>query len=139
MAIRRMEALDTSLTKEKPIQSFKIRLHNDVIPITFVVLKDGLAIGVISLKKETAPEFADFPQNSIWMGSLLVISKERKQGVGQQLLKFSQTIARQFNYEKLYFYASNPANVEWYLKRGAQMIEERPFRDHKITIMQISL
>ena len=73
-----------------------MRLNNDAIPITFVVLKVGLPIGVISLKKETAPEFADFPQNSIWMGSLQVIPEERNQGVGQELLKFSQTIARQF-------------------------------------------
>jgi aryl-alcohol dehydrogenase-like predicted oxidoreductase/ribosomal protein S18 acetylase RimI-like enzyme len=130
---------DASLTKEKLIHSFKMRLNNHAIPITFVVLKDGLPLGVISLKKETAPEFADFPENSIWMGSLQVIPEERNQGIGQELLRFSQTIARQFGYEKLYFYTSNPANVKWYLKRGAQVIEERPFRHHKITIMEISL
>jgi N-acetylglutamate synthase-like GNAT family acetyltransferase len=94
---------------------------------------------MISLKKETAPELADFPENSIWMGSLQVIPQERNQGIGQELLKFSQIIAKQFGYEKLYFYTSNPTNVKWYLKRGAQVIEERPFRHHKITIMEISL
>jgi len=130
---------DASLTKEKLIHSFKMRLNDDAIPITFVVLKDGLPIGVISLKKETAPEFADFTKNSIWMGSLQVIPEERNQGIGKELLKFSQIIARQFGYEKLYFYTSNPSNVKWYLKRGAQVIEERLFRHHKITIMEISL
>jgi GNAT superfamily N-acetyltransferase len=130
---------DASLTKEKLIHSFKMRLNTDTIPITFVVLKDALPIGLISLKKETAPEFADFPENTIWMGSLQVIPEERSQGVGQELLKFSQTIARHFGYEKLYFYTSNPTNVKWYLKRGAQVIEERPFRHHKITLMEISL
>lgn len=130
---------DASLTTEKLIHSFTTRLNNDAIPITFVVLKDGLPIGVISLKKETAPEFADFPENSIWMGSLRVIPEERNQGVGQELLKFSQTIAMQFGYEKLYFYTSNPENVKWYLKSGAQVIEERPFRHHEITLMEISL
>lgn len=130
---------DASLTKEKIINSFKMRLNHDAIPITFVVLKDGLPIGVISLKKETSPEFADFPEDSIWMGSLQVIPEERNQGVGRELLKFSQTIARQFGYEKLYFYTSNPANVKWYLTRGAQVIEERPFRHHIVTVMEISL
>lgn len=128
---------DTSLTKEKLIYSFQTRLNASAIPITFVVLKDDLPIGVISLKRETAPEFADFPENSVWMGSLQVIPEERTQGVGQELLKFSQTVARLFGYEKLYFYTSNPANVKWYLKRGAQVIEKRPFRRHTITIMAI--
>lgn len=130
---------DVSLTQEKLIHSFKTRLNTDAIPITFVVLKDDQPIGIISLKKNTAPEFADFPERSIWMGSLQVIPEERNQGVGQELLKFSQIIARQFGYEKLYFYTSNPINVKWYLKRGAQVIEERPFRNHTITIMKISL
>lgn len=130
---------DASLTKEKLIRSFQARLNADSIPITFVVLKDALPIGIISLKKETAPEFADFPENSIWMGSLQVIPEERSQGIGQELLKFSQIIAKQLGYEKLYFYTSNPANVKWYLKRGAQVIEERPFRHHTITIMAIPL
>ncbi len=67
------------------------------------------------------------------------ISLERNQGIGQELLKFVPTIVRQFGYEKLYFYTSNPANVKWYLKRGAQVIEERPFRHHMITIMAIPL
>lgn len=130
---------EASLTKEKLIQLFQTRLNDNAIPITFVVLKKNLPIGVISLKKETAPELADFPENAIWMGSLQVIPEERNQGIGQELLKFSKTIAQQWGHEKLYFYTSNPENVKWYLKRGAQVIEERSFRPHKITIMEISL
>lgn len=130
---------DTTLTKEKLILSFKMHLNKDTIPITFVVFKKRSPIGVVSLKKETAPEFADFPEDSIWMDVLQVIVEERNQGIGQELLKFSQTIASQFGYETLYFYTSNKANVKWYLKRGAQVIEERPFRNHKITIMKIPL
>lgn len=130
---------DACLTTERLIHSFTMRLNDNVIPVTFVVLKDTLPLGTLSLKKETAPEFADFPENSIWMGSLQVIPKTRNQGIGSKLLKFSKTISRQFGYEKLYFYTSNPANIEWYLKRGAQVIEERPFRHHNITIMECSL
>jgi len=87
---------DSSLTKEKLTRSFQTRINIDTIPITFVILKDDLPIGIISLKKETDPEFADFPENSIWMGSLQVVPEERNQGIGQELLKFSQTIAKQF-------------------------------------------
>ena len=70
---------DSSLTKEKLLCSFQTHLNTNAIPITFVVLKDDLPIGVISLKKETAPEFADFPENAIWMDSLQVVPEERNQ------------------------------------------------------------
>lgn len=130
---------DTSLTEEKLVSAFKTRLNTDSIPITFVVFKDGLPTGTISLKKETDPEFVDFPKNLVWMGGFLVASEERNQGLGQELLRFSQKIAKQLGYQKLYFYTSNPANVPWYLKRGAQVLQERPFRNHKVTIMEISL
>ncbi|MBS0586200.1 MAG: GNAT family N-acetyltransferase [Verrucomicrobia bacterium] len=130
---------DTSLTKEKLVSAFQSRLNADVIPITFVVLKNSLPIGLISLKQEKDPEFRDFPKDSIWMGSLQVAPEERMQGIGEELLKFSQSVAKQFGCETLYFYTSNPTNVKWYCNRGAQIIEKRPFRDHEITVMQISL
>ncbi|MDB6081826.1 MAG: acetyltransferase [Chlamydiia bacterium] len=128
---------DSSLTKEKLIHSFKARVTSENIPITFVALKDNKPIGVISLKRQTDPIFRDFPEDAVWVGGLQVIPKERNQGVGQELLKFAQTIARQFGYETLYFYTSNPTNVRWYLKRGAQVIDNRPFRQHTITVMKI--
>lgn len=127
---------DASLTKEKLIDAFMMCLNDDRLPLTFVVLKDYSPIGVISLKEETAPEFSDFPQNSIWMGDLHVLAEERNQGLGHELLRFGQVVAKRFGYENLYFYTSNPANVPWYLNRGAYLIEERPFRNHRITIMQ---
>lgn len=130
---------DISLTKEKLIYSFTTRLNDDRIPITFVALKNDKPVGVISLKKETAPEFSDFSKNLVWMGSLHVPPEERKQGLGQELLKCAATIAGSLGYEKLYFYTSNRTNVKWYLKRGAQVVEERPFRNHTVTIMYISL
>lgn len=133
------QSYDASLTLDKLIQSFSERLNSDQIPITFVVLKEGEPIGCISLKEQSSPEFSDFPQNSLWMGSLQVIPEERNQGIGQELLKFSTTIARSFGYETLYFYTSKSINVEWYVKRGASVIEMRLFRDHMITIMQIHL
>jgi len=130
---------DASLTKDKLIQSFNERLNADIIPITFVALRNDEPIGVISLKYETDPIFADFPKDSLWMGSLHVLPEERDQGLDQELLKYTITVAKRLGYEKLYFYISNPAQVKWYAERGAQVIEQRPFRDHVITIMQIPL
>lgn len=130
---------DASLTKEDLIQALKHRLNDAALPMTFVVLKESLPMGTVTLKKEKAPEFSDFPQDSVWMGSLQVVPEERSRGIGQELFKFSQTIAKQLGYEKLYFFTSNPKNVRWYLERGAQVIEERPFRQHRTTLMEVKV
>jgi GNAT superfamily N-acetyltransferase len=129
---------DATLTKEKLMRAFNERLNADRIPITFVVLRGNQPIGVISLKEETNPVFADFPRGAVWMGSLHVLPEERKHGIGHELLQFAATVAKHLGYEKLYFYTSNPQNVNWYVQRGAQIIEKRLFRDHPITVMFIS-
>lgn len=130
---------DASLTTEKLVHSFNMCLNDDKIPITFVAFKNNKPIGTISLETESDPAFSDFPENSVWMGSLQVIPEERKQGLGQELLKLAAVVARCLGYEEMYFYTSNPANVKWYAKRGAYTIEERPFRNHMITIMHLPL
>ncbi len=130
---------DASLTVEKMMGGFATRLNDDRIPMAFVVLKNEKPIATISLKKETSPEFSDFPEDSIWMGSLQVIFEERNHGLGGELLRFVQIIAKQLGSQNLYFYTSNPANVSWYLQRGACLLGERPFRNHRISLMQISL
>lgn len=129
---------DKSLTLEKLILSFNERLNDTLLPMTFVVLKNDQPIGCVSLKTESGTEFKDFPQNSVWIGSLQVISEERSQGIGKELLKFCTLVAKKsFNNEELYFYTSNPVNVAWYVKNGAEIIEKRPFRGHTITLMKI--
>lgn len=128
---------DASLTKERLISSFESRLNNETVPATFVIVKEDAPIGVISLKTQADPEFAGLSANSLWMGSLQVSPEERNQGLGQELLNFVYALTRQLGYERLYFYTSNPDNVKWYLKRGASVIEERPFRDHTVALMQM--
>lgn len=130
---------DSSLTQERLIRSFHQRLNDDKIPVTFVAVKNATPIGVISLKEQTDPELSDFPKNSIWLGSLHVIPEERNKGLGQELLKNVAAIAKRLGIESVYLYLSNSTGVEWCRKRGAHVIEKRPFRGHEITIMGLSL
>lgn len=127
---------DSSLTKEIAANSFAKCLKADTIPIAFVVLKNNIPVGVISLKRQNAPEFSDFPANTIWGGSLHVIPTERNKGIGRELSKFATIIAKSLGYPELYFYTSNPVNVKWYVKKGAQILENRPFRNHTVTIFK---
>lgn len=128
---------DASLTKEGLVANFNRRLNDDRIPFSVVALREGRPIGTISLKETGEPEFAAFSTDSPWLGSLQVVSAERKQGIGQGLLRLAIDMAKALGHHTLFLYTSNPANCAWYHKHGAQQIEVRPFRDHPVTIMQI--
>lgn len=129
-------SFDKSLTKDRLVKSLEGRLNDDKIPFTLVAFKEKRPVGVITLKEERNPEFADFPKELLWMGTLYVVPDERKNGLGQALLEWSSLMAMKMGYEWLYLYISNPEHVPWYTLRGAEVIQERPFRDHKIAIMR---
>lgn len=127
---------DATLTKERLVDSFKNRLNNNKMPFTLVALRNSEPIGIISLIEKGEPEFIEFINTSPWI-SLQVPSKERNKGLEQELLSAANTIAARLGYEKLFVYTSHPDKVEWFIKNGAQLIEQRPFRGHTITMMEI--
>lgn len=127
---------DVSLTQEKLIHSFSERLHDDRLPITCVVLRGEVPVGIVSLRERSDVEFSDFPEHSLWGGSLLVAPEARNQGIGEALGKVILALGKCLKYGEIYFYTSNP-HFSWYTKRGAQMIEARPFHGHTITIFRM--
>lgn len=129
---------DRFLTKEKLSRSFRSRLHDDRLPMTFVVLKNNQPIAMISLKQGTSPECSDASKKAIWGGSFLVVPEERGKGIGIELGKLAISVAKKFGYECLYFYTSDTEMVPWYVEKGACILEKKPFRDHEITVMKIS-
>lgn len=129
---------DATLTKTRLHDSYNKRLNNDRIPFVLVALRNTEPIGTISLKESGEPEFVEYANASPWMGSLHVAPSARNQGLGQALLSVVKIMAERLGYEELFFYTSNSANVEWYSRRGAQVLERRPFRNHSITMMKIA-
>jgi GNAT superfamily N-acetyltransferase len=128
---------DTTLTLERLIKSFEKQLTTVDFPFTIVVLQGGMPIGSISLKKEGEPEFSDISDKGPWVGSFHVIPRERHRGIGPKLYKVALTIAKRMGYEQVNFYTSNFSNVVRYVKKGAQVVETRPFRGHTVTLMKI--
>lgn len=130
---------DVSLTLEKLINGFKNQSIENGPSFTIVALKEGKPIGSISLDQEGEVEFADLWGKGPWLGSFHVIPEERNKGLGQELGKIVLTIAMRLGYTQVNFFTSNFSNVDKYLKKGAQIVETRPFRGHIITIMKITL
>jgi GNAT superfamily N-acetyltransferase len=130
---------DTSLTREKLINGFNHYLNDDRLPLAFVILKDSIPVGVISLDDKSEPELSDLEDGNPWGGSFHVIPAERNQGIGEALAKTLATIAKRLGYEKVHFYTSNTQVVKWYTERGAKIIDTRPYREHVITTLEYSL
>ena len=130
---------DNSLTVEKLVAGFSHRLNDDKIPLSLVAFKGDKPIGTVSLKEEKDPAFEDILKGALWLGSLHVIPEERNKGIGGELLRVAILMAEQLDYKAVWLFTSNPLNVEWYQKRGAHLIEKRPFRNHVITLMKIPL
>lgn len=130
---------DALLTKEKLIESFSKRLNDDRLPLTIVALKDGEPIGTVSLKEQEDPEIMGHSNGNPWLGSLQVISGERGKCLGTELLNTAKKLAYRLGYQSIFLYTSNPDNVKWYCDRGASVVETRPYRNHSITIMDMTL
>lgn len=130
---------DHSLTKEKLIDGFSQRLHDDQLPLVLVLFKAVLPIGVISLENQTEPELADLEDGNPWGGSFHIIAEERGRGLGEAAGKALGILAKRLGYERLWFYTSNPRNVKWYARQGVKIVEKRPFRGHEITVMKYDL
>lgn len=125
---------DGSLTKEQCERAFLRRLNDDKLPIAFVALKDNAPVGVVSLKDKSDPELSEFPKNSLWLGSLIA----KVEGVDEELLKTVSAMGKRLKFEEMYFYLSNPDLVPWYVERGAEVVDKRSLRNHKVTILKMA-
>lgn len=127
---------DKSLTKEKLIQGFLGRLHDDKLPIAIIALQNNHPIGVISLKATEDPELAPLSKGSPWLGSHHVLSSIANKGIEKQLLQLAKNITGRLGHRHLFVYTSSPAHRDLYLAQGSQLIEQRQFRNHPIWILQ---
>lgn len=130
---------DSSLTKERLIDGFYHCLNDSELPLVFVILRDSMPVGVISLNDEPEPELSDLADGNPWGGSFHIIPDERNQGLGEAMAKTLILIAKELGYEKIHFYTSNSQVVHWYIKRGAKIIDTRAYRGHIITVMEYVL
>lgn len=128
-----------SLERGKILESFNSRLNDDKVPFTIVALKETTLVGVISLEDHSESELSDLQDGNPWLESFHVLPAERNKGLGEELLKAAATIAKRLGYQRIHFYTSVRKNVPWYVKRGSEVVETRPYHDHVITVMKLPL
>ena len=120
---------------ERVKQRFVEHLNYDSIPLTFVALFNDKPVGMCSLRENDGIR----PDLMPWLGSLVVAPDYQKQGIGEKLINATKEKAKQLGFEQLFLFAFDPTIPEYYQKLGWQKIGSDQFKEHPVTVMEISL
>lgn len=110
-------------------------LNRDKIPMAFVALHNGQAIGMVCLRETDGIR----PSLTPWLGSLVVHPQYRGSKVGEQMINIVKDQARNLGYSILYLLAFDPTIPNWYARLGWQLIGDEKLFNHPVTVMSISV
>lgn len=114
-------------------QRFSAHANADKMPLTFVALDEGKAVGMCSLRENDGIR----PDLTPWLGSLAVTEGYRGQGIARQLVDVVKLEARKFGFETLYLFAFDLTIPEYYKSLGWEVIGMDEFKGHPVTVMKI--
>ena len=109
----------------------RAKTRRDGIPITFLALDAGAAVGTASI---LADDLESRPELTPWLASLYVLPEKRGGGLGRMLVKHAVEAARGFGIGTLYLYT--PGREAFYRRLGWESLEATAFRGRAITIMR---
>jgi GNAT superfamily N-acetyltransferase len=105
---------------------YRGRLSRDSIPLTLVAVEEGTPVGTISIELDDLPSRPDlFP----WIGSLYVVPKFRKRGIGRMLMDKVQGTADDMGAGSLYVMTSDLQELGE--KEGWFYVGDEPYRNSK--------
>ena len=88
----------------------------------YLLNEEDQAIGYLGLRP-------NYPEGKIMISKIYVDSSTRKKGYGYKLLEFTGKLALNRNIRHLWLTVNrhNSNTINWYLKRGFEIIEEKKF------------
>lgn len=125
----------TDASIEKTKQKLVGHLNQNEMPMAYVALLDGQAIGMACLRETDGIR----PGVSPWLGSLVVHPEYRGQKVGEALINTVKDQARNLGYQILYLLAFDPTIPDWYARLGWKHIGDDELFGHRISVMSIAI
>ena len=132
-AYKEWNIYDPSYTKEKALNSFKLKLNYNKLPLTLVAIEETVAVGMISLKSAISP--TGYADKGPWISSLYVIPGKRGIGLGKILMLEIKKAALALGYNELFLFTSVPQAKTWYENLGWEKITTDLYQNHQIIIM----
>jgi len=127
-------------TLEDSVKNYRERLNTDRLPLTFVAVREGLAVNCRELVGMVSLKFHDMdtrPDLDPWLGGLLVLPEWRNRGVGTMLMQRATEEARRLNISRIYLWTHSAE--ELYHKLGWQVVERTKYFGKEAVVMQIDL
>jgi len=126
--------LNPGQTIEQRIERMQAYLGNKLIPSTFIYKHEGQLAGsaaIIESDMDTRLELTP------WLASVYVALEFRRQGIGAKLVQHVMLQAKTVGVTKLYLFT--PDQVDFYAKLGWTAMDDEYYRDHRVTVMSVSL
>ncbi len=117
------------------VNNLKTHLNTETLPLAYVALHNQNPVGMASLRVNDGIR----PDLSPWLGSLVVDTHFQKQGIGNQLINTVKEKAKNMGFQQCYLFALDPTIPEWYEKLGWKKIGMDQFKEHPVTVMEVSL
>lgn len=108
---------------------------NEDLPVAYVALLDGAAVGTCSLQLDGGIR----PDLKPWLGDLVVDAKYQKQGIGKMLLDVAVKKTKDLGFAKLYLFAFDPSIPQYYERFGWKKIGIDEFHSLPVTVMEINV
>lgn len=120
---------DASIEKAK--EKLIGHLNENKMPMAFVALLDGQAVGMACLRETDGIR----PGVTPWLGSLVVHPEYRGQKVGEALIDTVKEQAKNFGHHILYL----PTIPGWYTRLGWKNIGDAELFGHRVAVMSIKI
>lgn len=124
---------DASIEKAK--QKLIEHLNHNKMPMAFMALLNGQAVGMACLRETDGI----YPGVAPWLGSLVVHPENRGQKVGEALINRVKDEARNLGHQILYLLAFDPTISDWYARLGWKHSGEDELFGHRVSVMSISI
>ncbi len=126
--------ISPDLTTDLRIMLYRSYISSVDIPTCFVALSKNQPVGSASLVES---DMETHRHLGPWLASVYVHSDYRNQGVATQLIERCIRCAQQKQIKTLYLFTADKMN--FYLRRGWQLIESTFYHQEKVDIMAYSI
>lgn len=128
------QALNPGDTLELRIARMQSYLDDNLLPSTFICLKDQQLTGSAALVKSDMDSHSELTP---WLASVFVAPDFRRRGIGSKLVEHVMQRARQAGIARLYLFT--PDHAEFYRRLGWSSIAEEHYRGLQVSLMSVSL
>lgn len=122
-------------TRENSREWVRELADNESIPCIYVIKDQGLLAGMACLIRDGMEDRLNW--DVIWLGTVFVYPQFRNRGIGSELVRFGQDLARRSGLESLYLYTPDKQGL--YRRLGWVEYEETEYLNETVTIMKRSL